>query len=74
MGNIQKPRRHCLVTHRAVMVMIGVFREEDGINVEYDKDGGTLKALIGDIIIYQGFQKGRGEAPWTVAYRTDYLS
>ena len=74
MGNIQKPRRHCLVTHRAVMVMIGVFREEDGINVEYDKDGGTLKALIDDTIIYQAIQKGGGKEPWMVTYRTDYLS
>tara|TARA_A100001037_G_scaffold293062_1_gene309198 strand:+ start:635 stop:805 length:171 start_codon:yes stop_codon:yes gene_type:complete len=56
------------------MVMIGVFREEDDINVEYDKDGGTLKALIDDTIIYQAIQKGGGKEPWMVTYRTDYLS
>ena len=74
MGNIQKPRRHCLMTHRAVMDMIGVFKKENYINVKYDKKRGTLKALINDCIIYQAIQKGVGKEPWMVTYRTDYLS
>ena len=73
MGNIQKPRKHCLATHKIVMEMVGVFKEND-VDVKHDKVAGTLKAMIDDTIIYQAIQKGAGKAHWIVTYRTDYLS
>ena len=73
MGNIQKPRKHCLATHQTVMGMVAVFKK-DHIEVKHDRVAGTLKAMIDDTIIYQAIQKGAGNAPWIVTYRTDYLS